>query len=347
MPAIQRPIRTRDDFARAFGSRPVPVADALRAGFTRGGLDAAVRRGLLVRPRHGVVSLAPPADVPDLTGFDDGAHHAREQRLTAMRAALAVVRDDVLVAGAAAAAVHDLPLPPGAASSAVELVRPDGSGYAGAATRRRGSPIPLQDRTVVDGVAVTTVERTAVELARGHRLPQALVPLDAAARAIVARETASSGNELRRWCQHEALIEVARGRLAASLANLHGWAGTVRVREALGWVHPAAESPFESRSRGWFVEAGLGPSNPGRPVVVGTTTYWADFCDPEAGVVGEADGWSKYGRTADEVRARLAQEKARAAALESAGWRVVRWTTSDPRRAVVSRWRSARTPTAR
>jgi hypothetical protein len=140
------------------------------------------------------------------------------------------------------------------------------------------------------------------------------------------------------------MIRFARARLAQSLGNLHGWAGTVRVRDALRWVHPASESAHESRSRGWFIEAGLGELDPGSPVVAGGTTYWTDFCSRAHRVIGEADGWSKYGRTPGEVRTSLAREKQRAAALESAGWRLVRWSTSEPRCVVFDRMRRALRP---
>lgn len=114
-------------------------------------------------------------------------------------------------------------------------------------------------------------------------------------------------------------------------------AGTVRVREALPHVHPAAESAHESRSRGWFITAGLGPLNPGTPIPCGGTTYWADFCDPDRHVIGEADGWSKYGTSPDEIRTALENERRRAADLQHDGWTIVRWSTSDSRWTVVHR----------
>jgi hypothetical protein len=182
MPAIHRPVETCARFSALFGNDPVPVAAALAAGFSRGSLDAAARRGLLVRPRYGVLRLA-AADAagegaPLLSAADGRAHH-----LATLRATLAAVRGDVLVAGASAATVHGLAIPDLGELDVAHLVRPDGSGYGEAATRCRGSPVPTSDQTVVDGIALTTLERTAVELARGQNLPQALIPLDSAAAA--------------------------------------------------------------------------------------------------------------------------------------------------------------------
>lgn len=348
MPPIHRPLETYARFREMFGSDPVPVAAALAQGISRGSLDAAVRRGLLVRPRYGVLRLAEAQDACETAPLLSRGDGDRRRHLARLRATLVAIRgDDVLAAGASAAVVHGLAIPDLDDLDVVHLVRPDGSGYGEPSTRRRGSPVPPSDRTILDGIAVTTLERTAVELARGQYLPQALIPLDSAARLLVTRETGSTGNDLRAWVRDAEMIRFARARLTESLSHLHGWAGTVRVRDALRWVHPASESPLESRSRGWFIEAGLGPLDPGSPVDAGSATYWADFCSRERGVLGEADGWSKYGRTPEEVRSALAREKKRAAVLEAQGWRLVRWTTADPRTIVVDRMARALRPSQR
>lgn len=335
VPPIQRPAETVRRFVELFEHRPVTSAEAVAHGFTRGQLDAARRRGLLVSPKYGLLQAAAGLRSAETPHRDRPAIEAAH--LALVRATLVSVRDEVLVAGDSAAIVHGLARPLSTAPAQVLLVRPDGSGYSGGQTRRRGSPVPRAQRAVVDGIPVTSLERTAVDVARGHALASALVPLDSAARLMVARETDATGNRLREYAQVPELRRLSSARLETALLAIRGWAGTVRVRNALPHIHPASESAHESRSRGWFIEGGLGALNPGTPVACDGTTYWADFCDPRRRVIGEADGWGKYGVTEESVRRAVDDERRRQAELESEGWRFVRWSTSTGRAAVVAR----------
>jgi len=54
-----------------------------------------------------------------------------------------------------------------------------------------------------------------------------------------------------------------------------------------------------------------------------------DFCWPELGVVGEADGLLKYGEVLDPTRTSLRDEKLRQEEIEALGYIVVRWTWDD------------------
>jgi len=140
------------------------------------------------------------------------------------------------------------------------------------------------------------------------------------------------------------LRDRARRELAYAVASCSGWPGVVAARRALQYVDPAAESALESRSRGWFLVAGLPALEIGVAIAVGDRTYWADFCRRDARVIGEADGWSKYGTTDSAVRAHLTAERERQRDLERDGWQVVRWTSTDHRRTVVDRMRAALIP---
>jgi very-short-patch-repair endonuclease len=130
--------------------------------------------------------------------------------------------------------------------------------------------------------------------------------------------------------------------LEYALGFLTGWQGVVAARRAVAHVDPASESPLESRSRGWFIDAGIRGFDVGMPIPVGSHLYWADFCDRERRIIGEADGWTKYGDDTASIREALAREKRRQAELEADGWRVVRWTSDDSADSVVHRWRQAR-----
>jgi hypothetical protein len=257
--------------------------------------------------------------------------------------ALAAVGRGALASFDSSALALGVARPVVAAPPSVQLVTPTGAGFTSPGVVVRASPVPARDRHLVDGLPCTGIARTAVDLARGRRLPAALIPLDSAARLLIAGWSGTSGNDLRHAVLMPELRAAARDEFARALAAEFGWAGTVSVREALPYVDPASESAAESRSRGWFLEAHLGPLGPGTPVRCGSRSYWADFCSPERRVIGEVDGWSKYGDSANAMRSAIDRERARQRDLEGEGWRVVRWTSVEPRAAVVSRMAAALT----
>ena len=106
-------------------------------------------------------------------------------------------------------------------------------------------------------------------------------------------------------------------------------------------LDPRSESPLESRSRGWFIRAGIRSLDIGVRIEAQGSTYWADFCSRTHRVIGEADGWSKYGATADDIADALRAERRRQLDLERDGWRFVRWTSDDSEAAVTARMREA------
>ncbi|MDA8435666.1 MAG: hypothetical protein M0Z98_06740 [Actinomycetales bacterium] len=338
MPDLRRPLDTRDRFAATFGSRPVRRAEALAAGFSRGQLRAALARGLLTSPRHGVVAFnaelgatvgtAPPGPQPD-------AHVA------ALRAALESVGDGALASHDSAAILLGLARPSASAPSLVTLVRPGAADSATPGLRIHGSGVPHHQRTAVHGIPTTDLRRTAIDLARGRRLPESLIPLDSAARLLAVEMSGVRGPGLRRVVLDPLLRAAVRDELASALSSCFGWPGTVAVREALPFVDPAAESPLESRSRGWFIEAGIRTLLIGTEIHCAGATYWADFCEPDLHVIGEADGWGKYGDTALATREVVELERQRQRDLEAAGWTVVRWLSTDRRPVVIGRMLSA------
>ena len=341
-------------------------ATALDAGFTRGQLRAALDRRLLESPRHGLLRLAPDAvddsgiDAP-LTATSGGAklsteslsgrtarsdailssaERLRTEHLDAVRAAQLVIGSDAMASHGSAAIVHRLPATSAGRPQPVELVLPGAPNWAGPGVVVRGSAIPRVSRVVVDGVPTTDVARTAIDLARGRHLATTLVALDAASRLLIAQR-AHPTTVLRQAVHDPRRRDDARHKLAESLSSCWGWPGTKVVRAALPLVEPAAESPLESRSRAWFIEAKLPPLGVGVPIRCAGRQYWADFADVERRVIGEADGFTKYGAEVSEVRDRLLRERQRQSDLEADGWRVVRWLSSDAREVVVRRMATA------
>ena len=350
VPATHRPVETAVRFVAVFGRRPVTTSDALEAGFTRHQLRSAVRRGLLATPRHGIVVAATLDDSPVTADepVDDAWVVRRQSHVAEVRAALTAVGPGAFATGESAAAVLGLATPRPSPSDVVTLCLPGCRDYSGPRLVVRGSPIDARFVTHVDGIPCTDLRRTAVDLARGRSLAAALIPLDAAARRLVSRASGTPddapADRLRRDVHDERWRDVARRELAYAVASASGWPGIVAARRALAYVEPAAESPLESRSRAWFVAAGLPRLEIGVAIPVRDRRYWADFCDRQARVIGEADGWTKYGITHEAVRDRLAAERTRQRDLEQEGWRVVRWTSTDTREQVVARMQAAVAP---
>jgi hypothetical protein len=294
-------------------------------------IRAAVASGRVTRLRRGVLRVVMAGDARD-GGAD----------LDAIRAAALRVSPRAVVSHLSAARVHGLWVPRSGPPGCVDVIVPGAADRWDAGVRVRGSMIGDEFVTEVSGLRVTTVARTAVDVARGCRLEGALIPLDSAARLLLKRWCGTDPRRLRDVVHHPAVVGQVRRELAAAHDSVRGWPGTRILREAVWETDPASESPFESRSRGAMLLGGLPRPELGR-LVQGSTgrAYYADFAWPSSGLLGEADGWGKYGDDAETMRARLVRERRRQQDLEEAGWRVLRWSPDEPLQQVVARVRTA------
>ena len=167
-----------------------------------------------------------------------------------------------------------------------------------------GSSTTLPGADVVDllGVPVTSVPRTAVDVARRHGFAAGLVTMDAA---------------LQR--------EVTRDHLLAVVDACRGWRGSRTARRVVELADPLAETPLESLARARFIEHGLPPCE--LQVVLGdehdpigrVDHYWR-----EHRTIAEGDGALKY-----TDRGALFAEKRREDRLREAGFEVVRYTWDE------------------
>ncbi|MCW5952950.1 MAG: hypothetical protein KIT69_11905, partial [Propionibacteriaceae bacterium] len=184
----------------------------------------------------------------------------------------------------------------------------------GLAIYRTAALPPHHVTTDKSGYDVTTVARTAVDLARGEQLPQALLILDAAARLLVAEIVSKPrrehyANSRLTSTAREALAEAAHGRAVGAL------------RQAVALTDPRRESPIESLSAGHFHLAGIPAPEFQHPIRAATGWYYADCYWEDARLIGEADGRGKY-RDPDEIF----REKGREQELDDRDLRFVRWT---------------------
>jgi hypothetical protein len=274
----------------------------LSSGYTDRELQRMRLGGTLTSLRRGAYAVGPPPDDPE-------DRHALE-----VRAACGFLGADAVVSHASAAVLHGLPAW-GMALDRVHATRSrgrSGGGRSGSRVHIHPAALTTDDVTEVDGLPVTTVARTLLDLARTQPFEQAVVLVDAA----LGRRAVDPAD------------------LAHAMRRSAGWPGSPAARRVLAFADSRVESVGESRSRVALIRAGLPepvpqlPVHDGRGVLVGRV----DFGWPELRTVGEFDGRAKYGRLlrpgqdpADAVYA----EKLREDRLRAQGLAVVRWTWAD------------------
>ena len=270
-------------YATVFGPVPFTTADASRVGLTRAALRALVARGQVRRLVRGVFV--------DRAVDDSLEVRARALSLVTPRGSVVCGRTAAWLWGVDALAMgaHRV------------LPKVDVMGAPGRSAARRegvfGSTGPLPDCDVVAlrGVLVTTPARTAADLARLLRRPDALAALDA-------------------MLSLPGLTERAVG---AVLTRFAGHRGVVQARELLTLADARSESPQESRARLRCVDAGFPAPEPQIEVY------------DEAGVfVARLDlGWRRLlrafefdGHEDHSTPAQQRHDRERRARVERCGW---------------------------
>lgn len=279
-----------------------------RAVLAGGGTDdevrSALRRGALWRVRPGAY----------LDGDDPRRRDAVERQRLLIASTLPLLGPGAVVSGVSAAVLHALPVW-GVPLRLVHVTRDRaGGGRTTAHLRLTAAPLPDPDVTVVDGVAVTAVPRTVVDVARTAPFETAVSVADAA----LFRELCTEDD------------------LAAAAGRAVGRHGAARVRAVIAFADRRADGPGESRSRVRMRSSGV-PAPDLQHVVRdrhGEHVGQVDFWWPEHGVVGEFDGMEKYGRSlrpGETSTDAVLREKRREDALRAQPdvRHVVRWTWHD------------------
>lgn len=184
-------------------------------------------------------------------------------------------------------------------------------------TRRTGST------AFIDGLPVTSLIRTSIDMSATRSPRAALVFMGVAMRRAVELESGEANLRM------AVLNPATRARLfsqwdaAVAPYSRHRW--VTQVRLAIRRADPAAETVLESLSRAAMIEADLPRPRCGAPVVGDDgKTYRADALWDDVGLIGEADGLGKYTDVG-----RLVAEKRRQEALEANGYKFVRWGMAE------------------
>jgi very-short-patch-repair endonuclease/predicted transcriptional regulator of viral defense system len=275
----------------------VTTAELATAGLSPAQIRRLVRQRILLRVGFGVYATASamgPADNPA------GAEALR------VSAALAVMGPGCVGSHHGAAVMHGLDLLGRYRSGPVALTRPPGG--AGSKTARPGialhtAALPAGHVTTKHGIAVTSVARTVVDLAR-------TAPFGA---GVVAADSALGGKQ------------TSKAELHSVLTDCRRWPGIARARQVVAFSDARSESVFESISRVALRDQGLPP--PDLQVWVGddeAVIGRVDFLWQAQRTIGEADGALKYANPA-QAMAQLQRD----ARLREAGFEVVHFTWDE------------------
>jgi hypothetical protein len=247
-----------------------------------------------------------------------------QQHRRLIEGTLPLLQDGAVVSHASAAVMHGLPVWPSAVSQVHVTRNRPGGGKIRTHVRVHGARLPIQDVTTIDGVAVTSLSRTVLDLCRTLPIEQAVAAGDRAfAYGLVVE-----------------VLEEALGQLGRS-------PGVRSARRAVQLMDARSESAGESVSRVRIVSDGLPPPEPQEVIRTSAGVFVArvDFLWKEQRTVGEFDGKVKYGRLlkpGQRIEEVVYEEKRREDAIRDLGWKVVRWLWEDLHRPGVLRDRLQR-----
>lgn len=274
-------------------------ADLLSRGSSAFEVKNLLRRGELVRVSRGMY-------VPGSQRPSDAEQHHRVRVLAHTRSSAYVVSH------VSAAIMHGLPVG-GARLSEVHVTRLGKGGQRHAAGRRvHSSPLAPDFCTTIEGVFVTTVARTVVDLLKTESLEVSVSAADAALRLKLC----------------------TRGDLHTAMAALKFHPGAPRARRALELVDGRAESPGETRARLVLAAGPLPPTELQISIYddLGRFLGRADGGYVERGVFWEYDGLGKYetllkrGQTPLDA---VLREKKRESSITELGATIVRIDKED------------------
>jgi hypothetical protein len=270
------------------------TAELLKVGLTATGIRSLVKRGVLTDLGRGVYARA------DLAA--KLAKRPNGDRMLLGAAAVTAAGAGTVASHTDAAIIHGLALLDRPTATITVTRRPGVNRTGRPGTLVHAAALPDSQVTIRDGIPVTTVARTVVDLARTTPFGSGVVTADSALRA---RKT-------------------SKAKLRAVISTMNRWPGIGTARLVVDFANAKAESPFESIARVAFRDWGLPPpvlhAEVGDDEVVGRV----DFFWPDHATIAEADGAAKY---ADPARAMLQLD--RDARLRQAGFEVVHFTWHD------------------
>jgi hypothetical protein len=204
----------------------ITAGQARDCGLSSTQITQLVRVGALWVVRHGVY-----VDIEVWTTTDE--HRGRPRLRT--RAAIATMRRGFVVSHESSAHEHDLDIltPP---DPFVHITRPGSTAaWARAGVKHHLAGFSLEQVEIRNGLEVMDLARTAVDIARELGPPYGEVACDAAMRR-----------------------GLTRAQLEAAFARMASWPNVTRVRRAVEFADPGAQTVIETLGRCLVDDAGLG-----------------------------------------------------------------------------------------
>jgi hypothetical protein len=236
----------------------------LAEGYNHDDLRRLQQRSELVRIRRGAYATE---SSPDL------AIDERHRRL--VMGTMPQLREGAILSHGSAAVLHGLPVWPEAVSRVHVTRNRQGNGTRRSIVQVHGAPLDPREVTMIDGVSVTSLTRTVLDLARTLPMEQAVASGDRALALGLSKEEVETG-----------------------LHAMERWPGVRSARRAVTFLDVRSESVGESVSRVRLMEEGLPAPEPQRELFGPDDRLIArvDFCWEEQKTIGEFDGKIKYGR---------------------------------------------------
>lgn len=303
-----------------------PLSDLLlstrlaRAGGDPRELRHAFRRGELVRLRRG--AYCPRERWATLD--------ERNRHLALAHAVVQQAREPIVLAGLTAAAVWGMPVPSGYGPDVVVLDSYRGGGRSEPGVRRTTQGAETAEVVQRGDVRVTSVARTALEVARGASFEFAVGSVDW---ALWRKNPDSVLREL---------LERDLARFAPRTRGRH-------LERVVAFATDRSDSFGESRTRAVVHELGFAEPTLQFELVDREGRMFADFAWPEARVILEFDGDVKFSDprySGGDPVARVRAQRAREARLRRLGWTIIRleWRDLADRDRVMSILRGAGVP---
>jgi hypothetical protein len=277
--------------------------DLQAAGGNPRDLRSACARGELVRVRRGAYCSA-----ERWTAFTD-----RERHLARAYAVVEQADHPVVLAGATAAAVWGMPILGPFPSDVVVLDQYRGGGRSEPGVRRVTTGAPTAATRVVSGMPVTTLARTALDVARTTPFELAVGPVDWTL-----------------WRKNP--IAITAEELQGECERFAPRAGRRHLDRVVEFATTLSDSFGESRARAVIHELGFAVPVLQLELRDADGPMFADFAWPEVRVLGEFDGELKF--TAPRLSGgdpleRLRAQRRREARLRRLGWTIVRLEWGD------------------
>ncbi|MCC2594455.1 endonuclease domain-containing protein [Tessaracoccus sp. OS52] len=269
-------------------------AQLLTTGLNHHDIATQIRQGTLTRVRRGF--YAPTLELDP-----------QQEHLRLLHATVPTVDRSHVLSHVSAGVVHGLPGPRTALDRVTMTRRTPGHAHSSPVLRLFDTKLADDEVAEVGGLPVTTLARTASDLARTHPYAWAVAACDAALALGLPPDSLLDALE-----RHPRLRGLPQARLAAAFAD------------------GRSQSPAESLSRVQFARHGIPAPELQLEVfdAQGKLVAQTDFAWPEFRLVGEVDGKAKYGallKPGQEPEDAIMREKRREEAIRQAGYWIVRW----------------------